>query len=34
MHKAEADAARKSLLEYCNRDTWAMVKVWDKLMHV
>lgn len=34
MPKAEADAARKSLLEYCNLDTWAMVKVWDKLMHV
>lgn len=34
MPKAKADAARQSLLEYCNLDTWAMVKVWDKLMHV
>jgi hypothetical protein len=32
--QAEKDAARQSLLEYCNLDTWAMVKVWDKLMHV
>jgi hypothetical protein len=31
MSPSEADAARKSLLEYCNLDTWAMVKVWEKL---
>ncbi len=34
MSLAEAKAARQSLLEYCNLDTWALVKVWDKLMHV
>jgi hypothetical protein len=28
---ADADAARKSLLEYRWLDTWAMVKVWEKL---
>ena len=27
----EADAARRSLLEYCKLDTFAMVKVWEKL---
>lgn len=31
MSPADADAARKSLLEYCWLDTWAMVKVWEKL---
>ena len=31
MSQAEADAARQSLLEYCELDTWAMVKVWEKL---
>ena len=27
----EADAARRSLLEYCKLDTLAMVKIWEKL---
>ena len=27
----EATAARESLLEYCKLDTWAMVKLWEKL---
>ena len=27
----EAKAARESLLRYCELDTWAMVKVWEKL---
>lgn len=27
----EAKAAREALLEYCKLDTWAMVKVWEKL---
>ena len=31
MSPDEAEAARKSLLEYCKLDTLAMVKVWDKL---
>ena len=31
MTPAEADAARKSLLKYCELDTLAMVKVWEKL---
>ena len=31
MPQAEADAARRSLLEYCKLDTLAMVKVWEKL---
>lgn len=31
MSQAEADAARRSLLEYCKLDTLAMVKVWEKL---
>ena len=30
----EAAAARKALLEYCKLDTWAMVKVWEKLNEV
>jgi len=34
MEKAEADAARKALLRYCELDTWAMVKVWEKLKEV
>ena len=34
MSLTEAAAARKSLLEYCNLDTWAMVKVWEKLKEV
>lgn len=31
MEPAEAAAMRKSLLEYCWLDTYAMVKVWEKL---
>ena len=31
MKPAEAKAARNALLEYCKLDTWAMVKVWEKL---
>lgn len=31
MPPAEATAARESLLRYCELDTWAMVKVWEKL---
>ena len=27
----EAAASRTALLEYCKLDTWAMVKVWEKL---
>lgn len=34
MPPAEAQAARNSLLEYCNLDTWAMVKLWQKLKEV
>ena len=30
----EAKAARKALKEYCKLDTWAMVKVWEKLREV
>ena len=30
----EIDAGRKALLEYCKLDTWAMVKVWQKLIEV
>ena len=33
MQPDEAQAARKALLEYCKLDTWAMVKVWEKLVH-
>ena len=31
MAPAEAEATRKSLLEYCKLDTYAMVKIWQKL---
>lgn len=34
MTPTEAQAARQSLLDYCNLDTWAMVKVWEKLKEV
>ena len=27
----EAAASRKALLDYCELDTWAMVKVWERL---
>ena len=30
----EAEAAREALLRYCELDTWAMVKVWEKLKEV
>ena len=30
----EAKVARQALLEYCKLDTWAMVKVWEKLKEV
>ena len=26
-----AAASREALLRYCELDTWAMVKVWEKL---
>ena len=31
MPPAEAEASRTALLNYCKLDTWAMVKVWEKL---
>ena len=31
MESAEAAASREALLRYCELDTWAMVKVWEKL---
>jgi hypothetical protein len=31
MESAEAKASREALLRYCEFDTWAMVKVWEKL---
>jgi len=31
MSPAEAAAAREALLRYCELDTLAMVKVWEKL---
>lgn len=31
MEPDEADATRQALLNYCKLDTWAMVKVWEKL---
>ena len=34
MKPAEAKAAREALLEYCKLDTWAMVKVWERLEDV
>ena len=30
----EAAASREALLRYCELDTWAMVKVWEKLKEV
>ena len=32
MPSEEAAASREALLRYCELDTWAMVKVWEKLM--
>ena len=34
MPPAEAEAAREALLRYCELDTWAMVKVWERLEDV
>ena len=34
MPPAEAAASREALLRYCELDTWAMVKVWQKLKKV
>ena len=31
MEPEEANASREALLRYCELDTWAMVKVWEKL---
>ena len=30
----EAAVSREALLRYCELDTWAMVKVWEKLEEV
>lgn len=30
----EAAASREALLRYCELDTWAMVKIWEKLIEV
>lgn len=32
--RGEIAASRKALLRYCELDTWAMVKVWEKLKEV
>lgn len=34
MPPEEADIVRKNLLAYCKPDTYAMVKVWEKLCAV
>ena len=34
MPKEEQEIARKNLLAYCKLDTFAMVKVWQKLIEV
>ena len=34
MNEAERKATRRNLLEYCKLDTYAMVKVWEKLKEV
>ena len=31
MEPEEAETSREALLRYCELDTWAMVKVWEKL---
>jgi hypothetical protein len=31
MEPEEAKASRQARLDYCKLDTWAMVKVWEKL---
>lgn len=32
MATGEVEVTRKALLEYCKLDTFAMVKIWQKLM--
>jgi len=34
MEPEEAAASREALLRYCELDTWAMVKVWERLKEV
>ena len=34
MHPEEEQTARKALLEYCKLDTYAMVKIWRKMIEV
>lgn len=34
MSPREVQSAREALLNYCKLDTWAMVKVWEKLKEV
>ena len=34
MEPEEAATSREALLRYCELDTWAMVKVWEKLKEV
>lgn len=34
MPKEEAESARRNLLKYCELDTFAMVKVWQKLLKI
>ena len=34
MSPEEAAASREALLRYCELDTWAMVKVWEKLKEI
>ena len=34
MEPDEAYASREALLRYCELDTWAMVKVWEKLKEI
>ena len=34
MKPEEAKACREALLRYCELDTWAMVKVWEKLKEI
>lgn len=34
MSPDELEVSRKQLLEYCKLDTWAMVKIWEKLKEI
>ena len=34
MSPEELEVSRKQLLEYCKLDTWAMVKIWEKLTEI